>query len=140
MAASQKADGRHRDATTRDQEQIMQKRLEYRDFADLRDHGIVHDLAVHYGIANPTLPLLLTIAKAMSKLAGIEIGRQEKRRRDLLIGWFNKNYDKIQAHVPHMVIKNEDGEMKGPSLEKWEKYRVANPNAEIFDFLRCPKE
>jgi hypothetical protein len=140
MAVPPAATGRQRHATAKDQEEIMQKRLEYQDFTDLRDRGIVHDLEVHFSIANPTLPLLLTIAKTMSSLTGIQIGRQEKRRRDLLIGWFNKNYNTIKTYIPQMVIKDESGEMKGPSLEKWDEFREANPNAEILDFLRCPKE
>jgi hypothetical protein len=140
MATPLRAMGRRRDATVKDQEEITQKRLEYRDFTELRDCGIVHDLEVRYRIANPTLTLLLTIAKAMSSLTGIEIGRQEKRRRDLLIGWFNKHYDAIKTHVPHMVIKDEDGQMKGPAVEQWGEFCTANPNAQILEFLRCPKE
>jgi hypothetical protein len=129
------ADERQREAKLKDKDEIEQKRQEYQDFMDWKDRGILFDLEKRFQIVNPTLSLLLPIALNMSTLIDVQLGRQEKRRRDLLIGWLNKNYGQIQKYIPRMVIKNERGEIKGPNVDMWKKYVEDNPDADIHNFL-----
>jgi hypothetical protein len=132
---SRPADERQREAKLKDKDEIGQKRQEYQDFMDWKDRGILFDLEEGFEIVNPTLSLLLPIALNMSTLINVPLGRQEKRRRDLLIGWLNKNYEQIQKYIPRMVIKNERGEMKGPNVDMWKKYVKDNPGADIHSFV-----
>jgi hypothetical protein len=129
------SDDRQREAKAKDKEEIDQKRVEYREYIEWKDRGIVHDLEQHFQVANPTLSLLLPIALSMSSLIKIPIGRQEKRRKELLIGWLNKNYAAIQKYIPRMVIRDERGDVKGPNVDAWKKFNAEHPNADVISFL-----
>jgi hypothetical protein len=108
-----------RDAKAKDREEIEEKRIEYHDYMEWKDQGIVHDLETQYQIFNPTIHLLLPIALLMADVLDVPIGRQEKRRKDLLIGWLNKNYVRIQPYLPRMVIIDERGDLRGPHASNW---------------------
>jgi hypothetical protein len=119
----------------KDKEEIEQKWRDYQGYMDWKEQGILHDLQKIYNILNPTIQLLLPIALNMSALINVPIGRQEKRRRNFLIGWLNKNYDEISKYIPRMVIRDEKGEMKGPNIVTWQRYAQENPDAEIFQYI-----
>jgi hypothetical protein len=129
------SDERQRDAKAKDKEEINQKRVEYREYIEWKDRGIVHDLEQHFQVANPTLSLLLPIALSMSSLIRIPIGRQEKRRKELLIGWLNKNYAAIQKYIPRMVIRDEKGDVKGPNVDTWNRFSAEHPDADVISYL-----
>jgi hypothetical protein len=125
---------RQREAKDKDKDEIEQKRQEYSEFMSWRDRGIIFELEGRCQVANPTLSLLLSIALSMSSLIGVPIGRQEKRRRDLLVGWLNMHYDEIKKYIPRMVI-DDKGELKGPGVAEWMKYKQEHPDAEIHRYL-----
>jgi hypothetical protein len=124
-----------RDAVAKDKREVIQKRWEYDGFMDWRDRGIVYDLAQMHNVTNPALSLLLPIATAMSARIGVALGRQEKRRRDLLIGWINKHYDQICGYIPRLVFRDETGGMIGACVDEWKRYHERNPAEDIAKYL-----
>jgi hypothetical protein len=122
-------------AAAKDKREVMQKRQEYDGFIDWTDRGIVHDLARLHDIHKPALSLLLPIATAMSARIGVPLGRQEKRRKDLLVGWINKHYDQICGFVPQLVFRDQTGGLKGASVGEWSRYHEKTPEANLGNFL-----
>jgi hypothetical protein len=126
---------RQREAKGKDKEEINQKRIEYREYMQWKGCGIVHDLEQQFQVTNPTLSLLLPIALSMSKLIDVPIGRQEKRHKDLLIGWLNKNYAAIQKYIPRMVIRDEKGNINGPNADTWKRFTEEHPGTDVLSSL-----
>lgn len=125
------------EALRKDQQQIREKKDEYRDYMDWKDKGILHDLKEIFHIENPTLQLLVTIAVVLQNMCKdhVMLGRQEKRRREILIGWFNKNYDMFKPYIPLLVIQDEMGNLSGPRSPVWEKYKKENQESGILKFI-----
>jgi hypothetical protein len=59
----------------------------------LTDQGILHDLKVKHDIEDPSNKLLLSIAMTVAEEHHIALGRQEKRRKELLLGWLNEHFN-----------------------------------------------
>jgi hypothetical protein len=110
-----------RDSAAKDKREVMQKRQEYHGFMDWTDRDIVHDLARLHDIHKPALSLLLPIATTMSARIGVPLGRQEKRRKDLPVGWINKHYDQICGFVPQLVFRDQTRGVKGASVGAMEQ-------------------
>lgn len=130
------------EALRKDQQQIREKKDEYREYMDWKDRGILHDLRENFDIESPTLGLLLTIAVALQSICkehGISLGRQEKRRREILIGWFNKHYDIFKPVIPKLVIEDESGNLAGRLGEMWNKYKMENPDTTITQFIQTAR-
>jgi hypothetical protein len=125
-------------AQEKDKEEIEDKKREYRDFGAWTDKGILKDLKLLFQIENPSLQLLLPIAMNLSHILNLPLGRQEKRRKNFLIGWLNKHYELIEKFVPRLVIKDDKGNMRGPCLEEWSTFQRANPDADILHYLAHP--
>jgi hypothetical protein len=126
---------RSKSAKEKDKEEIEEKRREYHDFYDWKDKGILKDLETRFQVVNPSLQLLLPIASNIAHTTKIPLGRQEKRRKEFLIGWFNKHYDVIQMLIPRLIIKDDKGKLYGPWLEQWEQFCRTHPSADITEYL-----
>jgi hypothetical protein len=133
-----RSSARSRSAQEKDKQEIEEKRREYREFAEWQGKGILQDLVQYFGIENPPLQLLLPIAMSLSHMIKVQLGRQEKRRREFLIGWMNKYYDKIRDYIPNMVLKNDKGVITGPHVDAWERFKKANPQADVLKYLADP--
>jgi alpha-L-fucosidase len=123
------------EAKTKDKEEIEAKRREYAPFSDWSNKGILKDLKELFGMENPTLQHLLPIAQTMSHKIKEQLDRQDKRRREFVIGWLNKHYDQIRCYLPRMILRDDQGVLKGPHLDTWEKFEAGNPTADIFQYL-----
>jgi hypothetical protein len=124
-----------RDARSKDKEEIEEKRNEYRDYMQWKGRGIIYDLEQVHQVFHPTIHLLLPIALVMADALKVQIGRQEKRRKDLLIGWFNKHYESIHSYIPRLVIIDEKGDLKGPHQQYWRRFENAHPTEELVDCI-----
>jgi hypothetical protein len=125
-------------ARMRDQKEIEAKRGECRPWIESPGHAIIRDLQQYFHIENPPLQLLLEIAMSLANLIGVKLDRQDKRRRELLIGWFNKHYDRICDYVPRMVLRDDNGMMLGPCIDSWKEYTQKNRHADVLQYLESP--
>lgn len=48
---------------------------------------------------------LRSIAQVISKKSGISLDREAKRRREILLTWFDENFDQISEHMDHIVLE-----------------------------------
>jgi hypothetical protein len=126
---------RSRAAHDKDKQEIEEKRKEYSEFAEWQNKGILHDIVRYFGIENPSLQLLLPIAMNLSHVIQVQLGRQEKRRREFLVGWMNKHYEQIQSYIPHLVLTDDKGVIVGPNVEAWNRYKRENPDAAVLKYL-----
>jgi hypothetical protein len=126
------------DSTEKDREEVERKKIQYKDYMEWKDRGILKDLKDYHGIDNPTRELLVTIAMLMGNECGIRPDRQDKRRRDLMIGWLNLHYEQIRAIVPNIVLRDTKGPMTGPNMDFWNVFRRDNPEHKaVQDFERA---
>jgi hypothetical protein len=66
----------------------------------------LYELEVHHRISSPTRHFLESIALVMSHMFEIDFDREDKWRRNLLIGWFN--FECIRPHIASLVICDSD--------------------------------
>jgi hypothetical protein len=88
---------------------IDRLRDEYRPFIEWSDQGILHDLKRMHRVERPSLPLLLALAVPVAEAAGLKITRDIRDRRDLLIGWINRNYDRFRGIIEMIRIFDKTG-------------------------------
>jgi hypothetical protein len=121
---------------TEDQKQQELAKARYGASAELKQSGILADLATFYGIKEPDRILLVTIAQTFAHLLPeIEFGREEKRRKNLTIGWLNDHYDRIQNYIPNLVITTKTGEVLGPQAAQFIDWTSQNPDHPIVQYL-----
>ena len=48
---------------------------------------------------------LRSIAQVISKKSGIPLDREAKRRREILLTWFDENFDDISIHMDHIFLE-----------------------------------
>jgi hypothetical protein len=125
--------------TVQDQAKVRQREIKYGEFMRQQDTGILQYLEVNHGISNPTRRLLKMIARVMSHMLGIELDREDKRRKNLLIGWLNFNFELIRPHIAGVVICDGDGRATGFMAQQLDDYRRANPNGTLSAYLRSPR-
>jgi hypothetical protein len=127
-------------ATQKDHSEVQQKKEEYGEFMTWGpERGILKDLADMFQIENPPLKFLVPIAQCVSRLIDVELDRQDKRRRELLIGWFNKNYERIQPLLGGLILLDDTGRGTGPRAKDFEKFSAADPNHEVLLYLNEEK-
>jgi alpha-L-fucosidase len=126
---------RARDAKSKDQEEIEAKRREYAPFLECPDKGILRDLRDVFDLDGPTLQHLLPIAQTLAHKIGEVLDRQDKRRREFVIGWLNKHYDEIREYIPRLVIRDDRGTLRGPHADALNRYEEENPTAPVFKYI-----
>jgi hypothetical protein len=130
---------RSRSGQEKDQKEIEEKKKESREFSDWRDKGILADFQQLYQIDNPRLHTLLPIAMTMASIIGVSLGRQEKRRRGILIGWFNKNYELIRPLIPMIVFQDDKGNTFGPCSDDWARFQVLHSDSKVAQYVIDPQ-
>jgi hypothetical protein len=127
-------------ATQKDHNEVQQKKEEYGEFMTWGpERGILKDLAETFHIENPSLKYLVPIAQCVSHLTGVDLDRQDKRRRELLIGWFNKHYERVRPLLSGLVLVDDSGKGIGPCAPDFEKFRTDHPNHELLAYLNEEK-
>jgi hypothetical protein len=123
-------------ATEKDHSEVRQKKEAYDGYMNWGiDKGVLKDLAEIFHVQNPPLKFLLPIAQCMAVMMNIELDRQDKRRREVLIGWFNKNYDSIGPVMRNMVLIDTHGRANGPLAGGFEQFSVENPSHDVMVYL-----
>jgi hypothetical protein len=108
----------------------------YGKSAELRWTGILADLETFHGIETPDRILLVTIAQTLAHLLpDSEFGREEKRRKNLTIGWLNYHYDQIRDYIPNLVITTKTGEALGPQAAEFTRWTSQHPDHPIVQYL-----
>jgi hypothetical protein len=52
---------------------------------------------------------LLSVAQVLASEAGVKVDREAKRRKEVLIKWFDENYLAIAPILPRIRLENTDG-------------------------------
>jgi hypothetical protein len=113
----------------KDQEDIRALRRDYEHFINWRDRGILHDLEKFHNLRDPTKKLLLGIALGVAWERQLPFGRHERRRKDLLIGWINANYDHFKDIIDTLVLGDTVGPLSGP-VDELAGYLRSHPEDE----------
>jgi hypothetical protein len=100
------------------------------------DKGILKALIDLFKIHNPTLEALRTMANVLSARLELPLGRQEKRRKFLLVGWFNKNFPLIEPLLPNLVIIDDSGTAIGPYTARWHKFAEEEPTSIVMQYIK----
>jgi hypothetical protein len=111
----------------KDKQEIAELKEHYGQWMGWKDQGILHDLREKHHRDNPSRLLLLSIAMGVAQQDGLKLGRQEKRRRDLLIGWINKHYAHFRDIIHQLVLGDSTGELSG-AVSELAAYRRARPD------------
>lgn len=67
---------------------------------------------------------LVQIACCLSKKIGVKVERDAKRRKDLLIRWFQENIEKVSALLPMVVAFGKDGRVLKKDDVKEEDFNI----------------
>lgn len=51
---------------------------------------------------------ILSIAELLSRECGIFLSSEAKNRKELLIQWFDENWENVRFNVPYIRLKNKD--------------------------------
>jgi hypothetical protein len=54
---------------------------------------------------------LLSVAEVIASQIGVRVDREAKRRKEVLIKWFDENYLAIAPILPRLKLENADGKM-----------------------------
>jgi hypothetical protein len=119
-------------AQEKDKQEFEMKKREYEGYMDWWDRGILYDLREIFGIPDPSFEVLLPIGLALARCIKMDLGRQEKRRKPLIIDWINKNYSRVEKYVRRMVICKEQVELRGPNVSVWNAICEEDPTAPVL--------
>jgi hypothetical protein len=89
-----------------------------------------------HNIDKPSHAQLLAIARAVSARFGIVLDHEAKRRKSILIGWLNKNFEAFRETIPKIVLEDSRGHVWGPMKAEYEASAAANPNSLARQFLQ----
>lgn len=70
-----------------------------------KDNVVWHEITQRFG-ANIKQPELLSIANVLAQNAGIKLDRDAKRRKSVLIKWFEENWNAIQPFLAYVVLED----------------------------------
>jgi hypothetical protein len=128
---------RAKSQTAKDKQEVRELTQHYKQWMNWKDQGILHDLRVKHHRDNPSRLLLLSIAMGVAQQQNLPLGRQEKRRRELLIGWINKHYDHFRGIIDELVLADTTGKLSG-DLQNLSGMLPLNPDDE--DLAAIAKE
>lgn len=128
----------NKERADKDREEVAEKTAMYGSLREWKDKGIIHEFKETFGVENPTKDDLLALAQIVSKHTSIVLDRQDKRRKNILIGWFNSNWEQIRPLLSRVVVINKN-ETRGERKDAWMKI-VKNPSTanekELVAFLK----
>lgn len=94
---------------TRSANELERKRV------DARLNGFVykesrawHEITRHYGDGLNQAELL-SLAEVLASQIGIKVDREAKRRKEVLIKWYDENIDTIVDIMPRIKLEDKDG-------------------------------
>lgn len=125
-------------ARERNRKEVDELREKYKEYMNWKDKGIEHELRTVFGIESASLSFLIGVTDTIIKAIGdksLATGRQEKRHRDLMVGWMNVYWDRLQPFMHKLVIESSDHKFPGPAGERWKAYRSTHLTANLEDFL-----
>ncbi|EAX97547.1 hypothetical protein TVAG_006780 [Trichomonas vaginalis G3] len=74
-----------------------------------KDNAVWHEITQRFG-ANIKQPELLSIANVLAQNASIKLDRDAKRRKSVLIKWFEENWNAIQPYLAYVVLEDTKAE------------------------------
>ncbi|KAH0794754.1 hypothetical protein GPJ56_001301 [Histomonas meleagridis] len=72
---------------------------------DVKDNIAWKEITRRFG-SNIKQPELLSIANVLANYANIRLDRDAKRRKSVLIKWFNENWAAISGYLNHVVLED----------------------------------
>lgn len=87
-----------------EEKQRIQERL--KNF-NTKDNMVMKQLTQQFG-PNIKQPELRSIADVVSQNANIKLDRDAKRRKTVLIKWFDENWDKIKTILPYVILEEKN--------------------------------
>lgn len=70
-----------------------------------KDNSVWREISTRFG-ANIKQPELLSIAQVLASSANIKLDRDAKRRKSVLIKWFEENWGQIQPYLDYVVLED----------------------------------
>jgi hypothetical protein len=92
----------------------------------MTDRGILYDMDRIHGRSKPSRDLLLRVALVVARVSDLTLGRQEKRLRELLVGWLNEHYEYVEPLIGSMILRDSTGGLSGP-VHLVREYRAQHP-------------
>jgi hypothetical protein len=127
-------DGALREYAAREKEKVDAQRRTFQSSAST-ERDILRLLREYHSITNPSHRVLKMIAQTMASSVGLKIGREPSRRKELLIGWMNQNYDDFAPLIDKLVFTDESGQVYG-DIEWLRKYSAEHPeDTDVSDWL-----
>jgi hypothetical protein len=71
-------------------------------------------IAKHFG-EHLTQTELLSVAQVIGNEVGIKIDREAKRRKEVLVKWFDENYEHVREVLPRITLEDECGRRVDPT-------------------------
>ncbi|KAH0786439.1 hypothetical protein GPJ56_009650 [Histomonas meleagridis] len=74
---------------------------------DAKESPVVQDINRRFG-SDIKQGELVNIAAIIAENAGIKLDRDAKRRKSVLLKWFDENWTKIQPYLDYIVLEDEN--------------------------------
>ena len=74
---------------------------------DPKENQVWQEITNRFG-GNIKQPELLSIAEVVSQNAGIKLDRDAKRRKSVLIKWFDENWALIEPYIGYVVLEEAE--------------------------------
>jgi hypothetical protein len=116
--------------TNRDKKECQLLDDEYIGYMDAETSKICEFLDLQHDIDKSLLCELLQIALAIKPFTELDLGRQQKRRKRYMLGWFGKNWEDLKTLVESMVIVHGDGSLSGSQTGAFQQFRAEHENDE----------
>jgi hypothetical protein len=80
------------------------------------------------------MSLLRGVAVVVAHANKLTLGRQEKRRKEFVVGWLNEHYDCVEPMIDFMLLREAAGGTSGP-VALARVYLAQNPEKTDQDIL-----
>ena len=87
---------------------------------DAKDNRVWAEIARRFG-ANVKQGELTNIAQVIANHAGIKLDRDAKRRKCVLLKWFDENWEKITPFLDYVILASSDEETPQQSQQQMEQ-------------------
>ena len=91
--------------TTKEKERIASRLSGFNP----KDNMVWHEITQRFG-ASIKQPELLSIATVLAQNANIKLDRDAKRRKSVLIKWFEENWAAIHPYLDYVVLEDSHGQ------------------------------
>jgi len=97
------------DSFSKSQTEVERERVDRRlDGFIAKESRAWKEITEHYG-SSLNQGELLSLAEVLASEIGLHVDREAKRRKEVLIKWYDENIEKIAPFLKYVVLEGEDG-------------------------------